>query len=192
MGYLKRVEEKELHSFFEGNLKDLIRDDKLKSYVVDLMIDFAHNNRIPFLYDGHLGVMGFDSGESQNRIKMYNYFKETGDIYLFLCGFFPEYLVKRKKSGLGLKSSMESGRISYRYAVSLGAKIRDEELAIETLSRVSKNFKEITKAIFDFRNKIDGGRLLRLNPETIREIKEVMYDGESIIDKFRVPLLNLH
>jgi len=189
---MELVNEEKLYTFFKNNFRGLIKDRELNNYIVNLMTEFTHPKKFNLFFDERGESVRFDAIYQKDKFEAYNSFKNLGDCYLWMCGFYPEYLSKNKKSKLGLKSYIRYGKTSYNHAVYSGSLIPKNKVNTKIISRASDNFIGLTRAIFDFRNKIDFNNLIYLiNPDTMKEIKEVIYEGRDIRILSESPMLTL-
>ncbi len=192
MSDLKPISEEDLNLFFESNLRDRITDRELKRYVVSVMTDFMHSEKFFLFFDERAESVRFDAIFKQDKIKAYNLFKDIGDSYLWFCGFYPEFLSKKKKSRLGLETYIEYGKESYNYAVYIGNAMKNSSLDTRTISRASDNFVYLARAIFDFRSRVDSRKLIyTINPGILEEIRNIMYNGRNIPELAENPMLKI-
>jgi len=190
MGDLESMTEEDLQVFFRNNFLDLIEDKRLREYVIGLMVGFVADRTLDVFFDKRPESIRFADYRKQNGREAYDSFREMGDVYLWLCGFYPESLVKREKSRLGLIDYVGIGQTSYYNAVSVGKEVGTDDVGI--VSRVSTSFKELARSIYDFRNRVNKAvDFMRLPPETIIEIRGVIYNGKVIPLYSERPMLKL-
>ena len=184
--------EEDLYIFFRNNFSDLIKDKKIRDYTSKLMVEFVKPDKLSLFFDErHESVRLNDFWYEKDRRKAYKQFIEFGDSCLWLCGFLPAYLIENK-SKLGLPYYISKGQESYNYAVYVGNEIEGKKHpALGTASRVSNNFKGLARSIFDLKNRVNASELIDLSPESIKEIRKVIYDGEKIPLYSERPLLKV-
>jgi len=177
---LEVMSPEELLRFFKNNLSGIIEDTELKDYVSTMMVRFAHPSALSTFSDDKTDSLRFDSLlNNPERYRKYSDFTKIGDAYMWYSGFYPTHLAKTKKSGLGLRNSIQTGQTAYNYAVSVGNQINSPEPEVRTVSRLSDNFGGLVKAIFELkmRTHID---VLSLSPNVIGEISDTLYGGRPL------------
>lgn len=168
----------DLMNYFYDKLTDLDYDDLVKSYVSNLMTDFAYtrgNELISVIYN-----------ESLERVRIQELFnkedfsklRDMGDAFLWLCGFFPEQVIDKNRNRprfmLTLKDYVLYGRTAYNLASVLR---EGKELPI---SEISRNFEWVVNSIFNIRDKINPNLKYFLHEETISEIEKVINFGKPM------------
>lgn len=170
---------KELEEFFNSELVDLNYNNSVKRYVAGLMTDFA--------YDRGNQLVSIICGETPERVKIRELFekkaffplKDIGDVFLWLCGFFPEHVIDKNRNKprfmLTLGDYVYYGRDAYFKASLLnGRKFPVKE--------ISDNFKWIAHSIINMRSRINPKIKYSMNHETIKEIERVINNGEPIFE----------
>ena len=177
---LELMSPEDLLRFFKNNLSGLIDDAEIKDYVADMMVRFAHPSVLSVFSDDKTDSLRFDSLlNDPEKHKKYSSLTKIGDAYLWLSGFFPAYLAKTKKSGLGLRNSLQTGQTAYNYAVSVGTQLDSPDPEVGTVSRLGDNFGGLVKAIFELKMRTDIG-VLSLSPDVIGEISDTLYGGRPL------------
>lgn len=158
----------ELKDIFSTNLSDLVKDKEVKDHVVDVLDDFVYERSLPIkeeIPDSVKIAKHFENGECHELVRL-------GDTYMFMCGFFPEYLSENKKSSMGIKFYVEKGKDSYNYALSLSYYVKDKESS-GLISKLSDTFVSNANALLQLRRKMKGGEVV-IDPEVYNELRTVL------------------
>jgi len=168
----------DLHTFFNNNLAGIVKDPELKKYVSGVMVRFSDPEMLAVVYDERTDSLRLgDALSNPDRHEAYSDLVNMGDAYLWLLGFFPSYLSKAKKSGLGLQNYIEVGKTAYNYAVSVGSHVNSQEMDVGMASRISDNFGDLVRAIFELKRRIDFS-VASMASEVVAEISQTLYGGK--------------
>ena len=179
---------RDLQRYFWLNLKD-IDDREVRTHVAQIMVEHVERSRLRFLSDGLSETERFDQiWGSDNVSERYGGFRNIGDTYLWLSGFFPSYAAKTRPASLGIRHYMEAGKTAYQYAVSVRANLRLPDGGL--CSKMATGFEGLTRAVFELKMRTDAS-IVTLPGEVVEEVSEAMYRGAPIkLEKLadRVPL----
>jgi len=173
---MQNISRSEFYHFFRANLTGLIGDLELSDYVADMMVRFSEPKSLSIFFDKRSDSEKFDAvWRNPSKVEAYKQFRDLGDSYLWLCGFYPAFLSKQRKPSLGMKNYTGAGQTSYNYAVSVGNCIKCAAPNVGTLSRVSDNFRGLAKSIFELKTRIDIG-IASLSPR-LQAKREAIIDA---------------
>jgi len=172
------LNEPELRRFFERNLSDLVDEKELRNYLTGVMADVVLHDKTSIFFDERPTPVMLDDMWKQERAQAFDSFKTTGDVIMWLCGYFPEAMAKSRRARLGLREYIKTGKTAYDCAIYLGNVTKRPD--VPTISRVSDHLAQLSGAIFDFRNRMNYAYLANLNQETEEEIRQVFYKGGEI------------
>lgn len=170
----------EAKELFRNNLRAGINDAFVLDYVVNLLVDFFQSRKLEIVSDQKpLSVKVDELWRSHDRVKSYMAFKGIGDAYLWLCGFMPENLSKKRKHQLGVEWYIEKGRDAYNGAIYLANAHKIRYSPTEILCKVSDRFERCSRAILEMRAKLNNKGMM-MEPDVAREISKVLYNGNDI------------
>ena len=185
---ISNTSNRDLQRYFWLNLEG-IDDGEVRGHVAQIMVEHTERRRLKFLSDGLSDSERFDQIWKSDRVsERYGSFRQVGDTYLWMAGFFPGYAAKARRASLGIRHYIESGRTAYQYAVSARANLRVSGSGL--CSRLATDFEGLTKSLFELRMKTDPS-VVTLPGEVVEEVSEAMYRGAPIrLEKLadRVPL----
>lgn len=180
--------EEELRAYFNQELIDLDYDLAVKVYVSHLMTDFAcekGNRLLSILSSENLERVQIQKSSSEGN---FNYLKDMGDVFLWMCGFFPEHVTEKRKNrprfSLTLEDYVQYGRSAYYQASNL---FKGGELPIKEIAR---NFPWVAQSILNLRGRMNPNLRYLLHGITISEIERVLNEGQSLFEEVLPSVFN--
>ena len=162
MGVLTATRE-ELKDLFSSNLADFVKDVDIKSHLVSVLDSFVSGRDTPTKeVKPHSVIVNelYEEGKYASLVM-------RGDAYLFMCGWFPDY-VSRSKNSPGMNFFIKKGIDSYEYALYLMHKSRIKE-KFSVISKLGSKFKENINAIVYLKASLQGEVIM--TPESMYELK---------------------
>ncbi len=171
-------DEEELRNYFNERLVDLDYNEAVKTYVSNLMTDFVYdrgNNLMSVLFSEDLESVRINEFyQNKDFISL----KDMGDTFLWICGFFPEHVIDKKRNKprflLTFEDYIQYGKTAYHHASTL---FRDEKVPV---GEISKRFEWIAHSILNMRQRINPSLRYWMHEETVEKIEEVLNDGEPV------------
>ena len=167
-------------NLFSNNLRGALQESNVLDYVVNVMVDFLQSRKLEIVSDQKpLSVKVDELWNNKDRHKSYLGFKGIGDTYLWLCGFMPENLSKRRKHQLGVGWYVAKGRDAYNGAIYLANAHRIRYSPTDILCKVSDRFERCSRAMLEMRARLSNKGII-MEPEVAREISDVLNYGNDI------------
>ncbi|MEM4268255.1 MAG: hypothetical protein QXK37_05495 [Candidatus Woesearchaeota archaeon] len=126
---------REFQNHLKQNLFDLIKDHEVREHIVRIILGFVSESKLPIKelsVDTKIINDLFEQGRCYELIS-------RGDGYLFMCGWFPEYL--KRRHGMGIDFYIERGTDSYDLALYLVTKKKISGVTPSLLSKLSDDFR---------------------------------------------------
>lgn len=162
----------ETSNLFNANLTGLISELDTKKYVVKMLVEYVYKRQLPIgeeELDSVKIARLFESGSSE--------LLDVGDSYLFLCGWFPEYVSRKRRKSMGLGFYIKKGVESYNYALSLVHQ-RQIDYSPSLLSKLSDSFADNIIALIGLKVRLRNQKIA-MHPEVYDEFRSCVGDGIS-------------
>ncbi|MFO8016137.1 MAG: hypothetical protein R6U32_03465 [Candidatus Woesearchaeota archaeon] len=179
------LSEEEARALFRNNLKENIDNRKALDYIVDMLCGLMKpkDSIMPAQDQSEpLPVVFENLWRKKDKHSSYNSFRDYGDSFLLLCGYFPDHVAGKRKSPLRIDDYMRRGEQSYGNAAYIARKhsLTNDPGMLDTLSR---DFRKCSRALFEMRMRVDNvafATSLTNDQQVLREITSALYGMKDV------------